>query len=164
MKYCIIFQRPAVAGPYSITGNETIWTGGTLTKTATADDRWYLYVKTYNGDDVGDDSYVGRRQYSPYYYDGTAPTVLQILKTEGPERSKILWCSPFRMPALDHQGSWKAHCIFRICHRWARRVVISFKGIYGNRDLPPPGCRQFESVWARHIKIGLADFCRPFFL
>jgi len=61
--------------PYTFTGNETIWNGGTLTTTATADGVWYLHVKSYNGDDVGINDYTGTYAYGPYKYDSTAPTV-----------------------------------------------------------------------------------------
>ncbi len=65
---------------YTFTDNETIWESGTLTTTATADGIWYLYLKSYNGDNVSG-NYSLWSKFNKY--DSTAPTVSAPIPADG---------------------------------------------------------------------------------
>ncbi|RII27551.1 MAG: hypothetical protein CXR31_04735, partial [Geobacter sp.] len=65
---------------YTFTDNETIWDSGTLTTTATADGIWYLYLKSYNGDNVSG-NYSLWSNFNKY--DSTAPTVSAPIPADG---------------------------------------------------------------------------------
>ncbi|WP_214176244.1 hypothetical protein [Geomobilimonas luticola] len=65
---------------YTFTDNETIWDSGTLTTTATADGMWYLYLKSYNGDNVSG-NYSLWSKFNKY--DSTAPTVSAPIPADG---------------------------------------------------------------------------------
>jgi len=56
----------------SITESEgTSWNSGTMTTLPASDGAWYLYVRSYNSDTVGN----GSTQLGPYNIDNTAPTM-----------------------------------------------------------------------------------------
>lgn len=68
-------QNPA----YIFTDSEPQWTSGTLTRSATASGSWYLHVKAFNGDGVGN----GTSDYGPYSYDGTGPAAADLSPANG---------------------------------------------------------------------------------